>query len=115
MAKLVMLGTPPVLTLIEPTHQRHRFIGGPVHKRGIRRNGCRSTLSLEEPFWLALEEIAKSENKTVSGMVAAFDRGGNAQNLSSTIRVFVLNYFTRSRSQQSDAIREVDHSPAFSS
>ena len=56
MAKIVMFGTPPVLTLIEPTHQRHRFIGGPVHKRGIRRNGCRSTLSLEEPFWLALEE-----------------------------------------------------------
>jgi predicted DNA-binding ribbon-helix-helix protein len=89
----------PVLTLIEPTHQRHRFIGEPVHKRGIRRNGCRSTLFLEEPFWLALEEIAKRENKTVSEMVAAFDRGGNAQNLSSAIRVFVLNYFTRSRSQ----------------
>jgi len=80
MAKIVMLGTPPVLTLIEPTHRRHRFIGRPVRKRGIRRNGRRSILSLEEPFWFGFEEIAKRENKTVSEMVAAFDQGGNAQN-----------------------------------
>jgi predicted DNA-binding ribbon-helix-helix protein len=69
---------------------------GSVIKRSIVRGGHKSSVSLEHQFWDALREIAGGKNMTVSDMVATFDHGRNRDNLSSAIRVFVLDHYRRS-------------------
>src|SRR5689334_9031780 len=71
-------------------------IGSPVVKRSIIRDGHKSSVSLEDQFWNALREIAGGENMTVSALVATIDRGRNRANLSSALRVFVLEHLRRS-------------------
>ena len=70
--------------------------GSLVIKRSIVRDGHKSSVSLENQFWDALREIAGGKNMTVSDLVATIDHGGNRGNLSSAIRVFVLDHFRRS-------------------
>jgi predicted DNA-binding ribbon-helix-helix protein len=70
--------------------------GSAVIKRSIDREGHRSSVSLENEFWDALWEIAGSKNVTVSALVATIDHGANRDNLSSAIRVFVLDHYRRS-------------------
>jgi predicted DNA-binding ribbon-helix-helix protein len=68
-------------------------IASPVIKRSIVRDGHKSSVSLEDEFWDALREIADRENMTMSALVATIDHGSD--NLSSAIRVFVLDHFRR--------------------
>ena len=74
-------------------------IGSLVIKRSIVRDGHKSSVSLENEFWDAFREIAGGKNMTVSALVATFDHGGNRDNLSSAIRVFVLDHYRRSCAQ----------------
>ncbi len=64
-----------------------------VIKRSIIRDGHKSSVSLEDQFWDGLREIAGRENMTVSTLVGKIDQNSNRYNLSSAIRVFVLNDF----------------------
>lgn len=60
-------------------------------KRSITIAGHRTSISLEEPFWTALTELAAREGKSIAGLIAAIDRTRPPDsNLSSAIRVFVL-------------------------
>jgi predicted DNA-binding ribbon-helix-helix protein len=68
-------------------------------KRSITIAGHRTSISLEEPFWLALAEIAAVKRTSLAGLVVEIDRAREAEvNLSSAIRLFVLDWF---RSQKS--------------
>jgi predicted DNA-binding ribbon-helix-helix protein len=73
-----------------------------VIKRSIIRNGHRSTVSLEDQFWDCLREIAKSKKLTAARLVEQIDRQHTGDNLSSAIRVFVLEYYQKWRSQNSE-------------
>jgi predicted DNA-binding ribbon-helix-helix protein len=95
MTKIQMTGSPPVLTVIDSPDGGHRSIGAPIRKRSIVRDGHKSSVSMEEPFWDAFREIAVREGKTVAELVTTIDRGINRENLSSAIRVFVLDYCKR--------------------
>ena len=66
-------------------------------KRSFKIRGHRTSVSLEEPFWEALREIAEDKNKTLSGLVDEIDLGRDAiaSGLSGAIRVFVLDHFRR--------------------
>ena len=64
-----------------------------VLKRSIVLDGHKTSVSLENEFWQALREIAGREEKTVSMLVGRIDHDRTCINLSSAIRVFVLNYF----------------------
>jgi predicted DNA-binding ribbon-helix-helix protein len=70
-----------------------------VIKRSIVVAGHRTSISLEDAFWKALKTIARQRGDTLSGLVAAIDDGrqdGNVGgNLSSAIRVFVLEHYRR--------------------
>jgi predicted DNA-binding ribbon-helix-helix protein len=70
-----------------------------VVKRSIVIAGHRTSISLEDTFWKALKEIAKQRGETLSDIVAAIDDkrqdGKSGGNLSSAIRVFVLNHYRR--------------------
>ncbi|MBI1203023.1 MAG: aryl-sulfate sulfotransferase [Rhodopseudomonas sp.] len=62
-----------------------------VIKRSIVIGGHKTSISLEDPFWLGLKDIAHSENVTLSTMVGDIDTRRSQGNLSSAIRLFVLD------------------------
>lgn len=64
-----------------------------VIKRSIVINGQKTSVSIEEPFWQVLKEIAKERAIRVSALVATIkaNRGENS-NLSSAIRVHILSH-----------------------
>jgi predicted DNA-binding ribbon-helix-helix protein len=70
--------------------------------RSISRNGHKSSVSLEDPFWDGLREIAKSKLLTASMLVEEIDPHRNSYNLSSAIRVFVLEYYQKMTFQNSE-------------
>jgi predicted DNA-binding ribbon-helix-helix protein len=64
-----------------------------VVKRSIVIAGHRTSISLEDSFWKALKQIAKQRGETLSDIVAAIDDKRDGGNLSSAIRVFVLDHY----------------------
>src|SRR5215813_8275095 len=92
--------TPSIAPVSDSRDPGHRAINSPVIKRSIIRDGHKSSVSLEDQFWDALREIADRENVTVSALVGTIDHGPNRRNLSSAIRVFVLDHFRRSGEQK---------------
>ncbi|HEX7792232.1 MAG TPA: ribbon-helix-helix domain-containing protein [Afipia sp.] len=72
----------------------------PVVKRSIVVAGHKTSVSLEEAFWNGMKEIASARNLTLSELVGEIDGGRQQGNLSSAIRLFVLDYF-RSRATPS--------------
>ena len=62
-----------------------------VVKRSIVIAGHKTSVSLEDAFWSGLKEIAQLENMTLSTMVDKIDTGRSQGNLSSAIRLFVLD------------------------
>lgn len=62
---------------------------GPV-KRSVTVAGHRTSLSLEPEFWQALKQVAQRESRTVSGLIGEIDAVRGRRNLSSAVRVFVL-------------------------
>ena len=65
----------------------------PVVKRSIVIAGHKTSVSLEDAFWTGLKEIAAKRDLTLSDMVAAIDQDRRHGNLSSAIRLFVLDYY----------------------
>ena len=64
-------------------------------KRSLTIAGHRTSVSLEEPFWDALKEIAAAEGLTVAALIASIDTGREAVNLSSALRLHVLAHYRR--------------------
>ena len=65
----------------------------PVVKRSIVIAGHKTSVSLEDAFWKGLKEIAGDRDLTLSDLVATIDTDRQHGNLSSAIRLFVLDYF----------------------
>lgn len=65
-----------------------------MKKRSITIAGHRTSISIEEPFWEALKEIAAGEGKSLATLVAEIDAERPADvNLSSAIRLAVLGHY----------------------
>ncbi len=64
--------------------------GGGNRKRSIVIAGHATSVSLEPEFWEALKEIAQRRGTSVPRLIEDIDAGREG-NLSSAIRVFVLN------------------------
>jgi predicted DNA-binding ribbon-helix-helix protein len=69
----------------------------PVVKRSIVIAGHKTSVSLEDAFWDALKEIAARRRATLSDLVASIDSSRTQGNLSSAIRLFVLDHFRSGR------------------
>jgi predicted DNA-binding ribbon-helix-helix protein len=65
----------------------------PAIKRSVILHGHKTSVSLEEPFWEALREIAARKNLSVSALIAEIDCDRDTGNLSSAIRLFILHDF----------------------
>jgi predicted DNA-binding ribbon-helix-helix protein len=65
----------------------------PVVKRSIVIEGHKTSVSLEDPFWRGLKLIATNRGVTLSALVASIDAGRQQGNLSSALRLFVLDFY----------------------
>jgi predicted DNA-binding ribbon-helix-helix protein len=65
----------------------------PVIKHTVYgRLGRKTSISLEDAFWSCLKEIAHAQGTTPSAMVAEIDKTRQHGNLSSAVRLFVLDW-----------------------
>src|SRR6516225_1629051 len=78
--------------------------GGVVMKslvvmRSIVVSGHKTSVTLEDAFWRGIKENASGRNITLSNLITAVDSERQQGNLSSAIRLFVLDFY---RSQLAD-------------
>ena len=78
----------------------------PVVKRSIVIAGHKTSVSLEDAFWQGLKEIATERELTLSDMVATIDTDRHNGNLSSAIRLFVLDHYRGQSGQPRARSRE---------
>ena len=64
-----------------------------VVKRSIVVTGHKTSVSLEDAFWNGLKEIARERHMTLSELVAEIDAQRQLGNLSSALRLFVLDFY----------------------
>jgi predicted DNA-binding ribbon-helix-helix protein len=76
-----------------PIRDRNRAMKTSVAKRSIVIAGHKTSVSLEDAFWQTLREIADRRHMTLSELVAEIDGGRQRGNLSSAIRLFVLDFY----------------------
>jgi predicted DNA-binding ribbon-helix-helix protein len=62
-----------------------------IVKRSIVIDGHKTSVSLEDAFWTVLKDIAHAECVAVSKIVADIDKKRKLGNLSSALRLFVLD------------------------
>jgi predicted DNA-binding ribbon-helix-helix protein len=82
----------------------------PVVKRSIVIAGHKTSVSLEDAFWKGLKDIAGERNMTLSELVAAIDSERRHGNLSSAIRLFVLDHY-RGHCGEERSERNTNHEP----
>jgi len=64
-----------------------------VIKRSVVVGRHKTSISLEDAFWRHLGEIARAQGWTISKLIEAIDNKREYGNLSSAIRLFVLEHF----------------------
>ena len=65
----------------------------PIIKRSIVIAGHKTSVSLEDAFWKGLRDIATARTIKLSDLVVSIDSGRAYGNLSSAIRLFVLDHY----------------------
>jgi predicted DNA-binding ribbon-helix-helix protein len=88
------------LTVSTPDRRSRRYPQSPVVKRSITLAGNKTPISLENQFWDGLREIARRENSAVCALIEQVDTDRTRHNLSSAVRLYVLNYFKARTSHQ---------------
>jgi len=63
-----------------------------IIKHSVVINGHKTSVSLEQPFWAVVREIATGEGTTVSAVLRRVDASRSQANLSSAVRVYVLEH-----------------------
>lgn len=67
-----------------------------MKKISVSLSGHQTSISLEEEFFTALQEIAKKENKSIASIIEHIDDNRDPDsNLSSAIRIWVLKKYQK--------------------
>jgi len=61
-----------------------------IVKRSLTIAGHRTSVSLEDAFWRRLKALATAQRRSVGAVIAEIDAGRDGANLSSSIRVYLL-------------------------
>ena len=62
-------------------------------KRSLTLKGHRTSVSLEDPFWLAFRQISEDKNIAINALAAEIDEArGFEVGLASAIRIYVLQH-----------------------
>jgi predicted DNA-binding ribbon-helix-helix protein len=64
-----------------------------VEKRSLSIAGHRTSIALEPEFWAGLEAMAAARNLPLAALIREIDEGRGAPNLSSAVRVAVLEWY----------------------
>jgi predicted DNA-binding ribbon-helix-helix protein len=64
-----------------------------IKKRAVVIGGQKTSVSLEEVFWTSLKEIAQERGEGLQHLVTSINANRQSANLSSVLRVFVLEYY----------------------
>jgi predicted DNA-binding ribbon-helix-helix protein len=64
-----------------------------IMKRPVAVAGRKTSVSVEDAFWNSLKEIGARRNMTLSALVTAIDAEHHHSNLSSAIRLFILDFY----------------------
>jgi predicted DNA-binding ribbon-helix-helix protein len=79
-----------------------------IVKRSVLLAGHKTSVSLEEPFWKGLKDIALERRQTLSELIGALDTQRKFSNLSSTVRLFVLNHYQERLANERGSTWRVD-------
>jgi len=82
-----------------------------VKKRSVAIGGHKTSVSLEDYFWTSLKQIAQERTTSVSELVEVLDAARKVGNLSSTIRVFVLDHYRNNVASMTLPGRELSATP----
>ena len=77
-------------------------------KRSITINGHRTSVSLEQPFWDSLQDIAASRGQSLARLVQNIDRKRDG-GLSSALRLFILAELKKETAADKTDIKRLDH------
>ena len=70
-----------------------------MKKRSVNIHGHQTSISLEEEFWSALKDLADQQDLSINKIIAKIDdERAPENNLSSAIRIYILNYIRKERS-----------------
>jgi len=86
-----------------------------VVKRSIVVAGHKTSVSLEDAFWNGLKEIVRERHMTLSELVTEIDAQRQLDNLSSALRLFVLEFYRTQLShgkEERDGTHEIMGYPA---
>ena len=101
-----------------PVSRGYHDIGGVMNslimKRSIVLAGRKTSISLEDAFWRSLKEIARDRGVRASALIAAIDSGREYSNLSSHIRIFVINFYRGQFIDGQEIIRSTAHEAPLS-
>jgi predicted DNA-binding ribbon-helix-helix protein len=61
-----------------------------LKKKSFSLSGHRTSVALEEEFWVVLETVAKTKRQSLSALVAESDRSRGIRPLASALRLMAL-------------------------
>lgn len=62
-----------------------------LKKRSVRISGHSTSITMEDAFWSVLRDIAEERALSINALITDIDQN-NQGNLSSTVRVYILQY-----------------------
>ena len=77
-------------------------------KRSVVIGRHKTSVSLEDAFWKGFNEIAASRNMTLSDLLSTIDSDRQHGNLSSALRLFVLDHYRAQVAARKSAKRPID-------
>jgi predicted DNA-binding ribbon-helix-helix protein len=76
-----------------------------IIKRSVVIDGHKTSVSLEDAFWRGLKEIARAQQATLSNLVGEIEKTRQQGNLSSAIRLFVLDRVRAPETDRSNGLQ----------
>jgi len=77
-----------------------------VIKRSIVIKGRKTSVTLEDAFWKSLRGIADERGETLYQLISGIDANRKNANLSSALRIFVLEFYKGRFAQQGQAFQQ---------
>jgi predicted DNA-binding ribbon-helix-helix protein len=83
-----------------------------IIKRSLVIDGHKTSISLEEAFWRGLKDICEERGMAISAQVKAIDSDRSIGNLSSAVRLFVLDHFRTGAREANAPVASADAAEA---
>ncbi len=69
----------------------------PIQKYSLTIKRHRTSISLEEPFYEALVEVAREKGMSLPELIGEIDQQKRQSGLSSAIRIYLLNHYRQKK------------------